>query len=115
MKENYTELFSIFYRKKISVDSSGKTLVGIECPHLAPDSTTDSPWPAASHLQVSMIRGVAWHYKQLVAFDFTGMSFINFTLLWTQPNYLHGRRLCLNIFYKFITGLSPVPVARVHL
>lgn len=63
------------------MDTSAKTLLGIECLALSKDreedpDTEDSPWPAASHLQVTMVRGLAWHWKQLVAYEFTGI--VNF-------------------------------------
>jgi hypothetical protein len=58
---------------------SSKTLIGLECPALAKEKDDDeeeaNPWPAAKHLQVTMVRGMAWHWKQLVAFDFTGNLF----------------------------------------
>lgn len=66
-----------FNRRRIDIDRSSKTLVGIENPFLAKEKPPgeETAWPAANHIQSTVVRGLCWHYKQLVAFDFTGNDF----------------------------------------
>lgn len=80
---NAEKITSFFSRKQISVDVAAKTLIGMECLALRKEKNADeaeacddSPWPAASHLQVTMLRGAAWHWKQLIAYEFTGIPFL---------------------------------------
>lgn len=76
-------------------------LLGIECPALAKekdseDEQSDEVWPAASHLQVTMLRGVAWHWKQLCAYEFTGMKLPNcVTFCAALMKCYRFRNLCL--------------------
>jgi hypothetical protein len=59
------------------MDKSAKTLIGIECAELAKVKSPEEekPWPAATHLQATIVRGLCWHYKQIVAYEFTGNYF----------------------------------------
>lgn len=60
------------------MDRSSRTLIGIESPSLAKERSPEEEvaWPAANHLQATMVRGLCWHYKQLVAYDFTGIEIL---------------------------------------
>jgi len=73
------------------MDKSARTLIGLESPALSKEKPAgeEVAWPAASHLQITMVRGLCWHYKQLVAYEFTGEKIFFLRLLYAAIFFIY--------------------------